>query len=450
MHKRLIILFITVCMIVSVLPSCTKKKEDDSKTNQNNVVKKTEVEFWLLNYGAHRTKHMEKVVAAFNAQSNEIRVKHQIISPTDQTTITGYDGKLLPAIVAGTAPDVICTSPNHHVLVAEGIIQEITPYIEKDKSFNMDQFYEQKVLDCYYNEKLYSLPFQLDINGFLVWNEDLYKKAGLDPKDQPKTLDQLDAMAEKMFILNDQGLYDTVGYVPWTWLNSWSENYIFNIKYNNPDGSPNVLNDRAIAAYKWIDKYVQKYGYEKVNNSLGRIGTEISTGKLGMQYAWIEELNELRNTKVSFNWSIGPFPKAFPDAEPLWLGGHFLSLTIDSKAPAEAVEFMKFFCGVQGAEVIMNSYLGEYDELTITHPNKIVTEKYVERMPEKYRLLITDILPQMIVNRKEKLVAPAAYKKLLSDHREAVFKSKGEASALLNDLQKKMEFEWTQWQEKKQ
>ena len=447
--RKIAAILAMVMLIMSMLTACGKQKVKKPDEGKEQVVKKTEVVYWLLDFGVLRTKHMKKAIDAFNEQNDKnIFVKVQTIPPTANTSITTYDGKLLPAIVAGTPPDVICTSENHHVLVSEGIIQEITPYVEKDSKFSMDQFYPQKIEDCYYNGKLYSLPFQLDINGFLVWNEDLFKKAGLDPKGQPKSLQELDVMAEKMFVLNDQGLYDMVGFVPWTWLSKRSVEKFFKAKFNNPDGSPNALNDYMIETYQWVESYVKKYGFDKVNQSIGGPGSEIAGGKLGMQYAWIEELNHLRNTKVSFNWSVGPFPKAYDDAEPLWLGGYFMSVTKDSKVAAEAVEFMKFYCGEPGSEIIMKSYLDEYDELTITLPNKVVTERYVQRMPDKYMILVTDILPQMIIDRKEKLSVPATYQNLQDEFKDNVLKSQGEVRGLLADLQKKMEFAWKEWKEK--
>ena len=440
--KKIVLLFIVVAFLTSFVSGCSREKK---KAVQDEGIKKTEVVYWLGDFGAPRTKHMRKIINVFNEKNDmNIFVKVQIIPVTGG--ITGIDSKLLPAIVAGTAPDVIVTVENHHVLTAEGIIQEITQYVENDKKFSMDQFYPQKIEDCYYNGKLYSLPFQLDINGFLIWNQDLFKKSGIDPNAQPKTLTELDEFAEKIFkIDNETGLYETVGYVPWTWLNTHNNSIerIFNVKLNNPDGSPNILNDRMIEAYQWVDKYIKKYGYQKVKDSLK--GQEIAGGRLGMQYAWIEELNHLRNSKVSFNWSIGPFPKEHADAEPLWLGGCFMSVVKDSKVAAEAVEFMKFYCGIPGSEIAVNSYLDEYGELTTTVPNQTVMERYVDRMPDKYKILITDILPQMIVNRQDKLVTPATYEKLLQGFRKNVFESSGEVSGLITDLQKKMEFEWAEW-----
>ena len=448
---RILVLLVALVILTVSLSACNAK---DTNTGKDKTVvkevQKTEVVYWLLDFGGARTKHMMKAIKAFNEQNDKnIFVKVQTVALTANSSITTYDGKLLPAIVAGTAPDIICNWENHHVLVTEGIIQEITPFVENDNNFSMDQFYEQKVMDCYYNGKLYSLPFQCDSAGFLVWNEDLFKKNGIDPKAQPKTLDELDSYAERITELNDQGEYDVIGYVPWTGLNAWCVEHIFNAKTINSDGSPNVVNDRMIEAYKWAEGYVKKYNYDKVLKCLGAYShCEIATGKLGMQYAWIEELNYLRNAKVSFNWSIGPFPKAYPDAEPLWLGGYFMSVTKDSKVAAEAVEFMKFYCGEPGSEIVMNSYLDEFGELTITSPNKVVTERYVQKMPDKYRILVTDILPQIVINRKDKLLVPHTYQNLVQDFRQDVYKAKGEINGMLADLQKKMEFEWQQWLKK--
>lgn len=451
--KKVIPLLVSLALLTSALTGCgskaANKKADSSKgseksqaadNNKVNDKNKTDVVFWLLDFGAARTKYILKAADKFNKTNDKgFNVKTQLVPP-GAYGLTTYDEKLLPAIAAGTPPDIITTGAPTYDIIQKGLLEDITSIVEKDKNFSMDQFYPQKKEECYYDGKLYSMPFQLDINGFFIWNQDMFKKAGLDPNVPPTTIQQLDTMAEKMFTVNDQGLYDTVGFNPFSWLSSFNyERFFTTTGYVNEDGTPNIFNDRMVETYQWIDKYVKKYGFDKLSKSDGGI----DKGKTAMEYVWIENLNGLMKTQASFNWNIAPFPKAHEDAEPMWLGGYFLSVCTGAKQPEGAVEFMKYFTGVKGQSIVLQGNLDEYKTLTATSPNKVAMEKFVSKMPEKYGFLITNILPQMIVSKK--VMKPNLYGGVMGPVRDGIQKQTGEVKALLTDAQKKAEAAYKDW-----
>ena len=444
--KRIISLLVPILIASIILSSCSRNNNNDNNKSGEEQKPKTEVVFWVLDSGPTRTDPIRKALDTFNKTNDKnIFVKYQVMYGTGGT-YTPYDGKFLPAVVAGSQPDIITTGSNHHVLVKENIVEDMTPYIENDPKFVMEQFYPQKVEDSIYQGKIYSLPYQLDVNGFLIWNQDMFKKFGLDPNSPPDTIERLDYMAEKMYTLDDQGNYLTVGFSPLAWLNSWCVDTIYYTQSINEDGSPNAFNDRMIEAYEWVDRYVKKYDFNKTKKALGNADWEILTGNVGMVYGWIDNLRKLEDQKVSFNWNIAPFPRAHKDAEPLWLGGFYFSICYGTKVPAEAAEVLKYVCGEPGSEIYVKEVIEKQGKLITPVANMWVMNRYMDHMPPKYGFLMTEILPQMIIKRQMKLKVPDTYTKHFEEFREGVFQSKGEVKALLTDLQKKLEYEWQTWQ----
>lgn len=105
--------------------------------------------------------------------------------------------KLAPAIATGTGPSMILLGS-----------ETIPEYAASGGLIKMDDFwtisgldksiYAQNVQDTFvYQDAIYGIPMQYNTQ-YLYWNKDLFKEAGLDPEQPPKTFTQLKEYAAKI------------------------------------------------------------------------------------------------------------------------------------------------------------------------------------------------------------------------------------------------------------
>lgn len=153
-------------------------------------------------------KALEDIVAEFNKTHKDIQVKS--LSTGDYDT---HHTKLLTAISGGSPPDVSVMSSDYlPEWVANGAVLSLEKYI-KDSKFNLKDMYPISLKLCSIDNKIYALPLCQDTYA-LLYNKDLFKKAGLDPEKPPKTIEELDAMAAKLTVKDATGKLFQMGFIP--------------------------------------------------------------------------------------------------------------------------------------------------------------------------------------------------------------------------------------------
>lgn len=151
---------------------------------------KVTLTFWNY-WDSKNGEVMAKLVDKFNSTHPNIQVK-DVYQPSDQL-MTLFQ----TSIAASTTPDVAAADliwvPQ---LVATGGLEPLDDYIAKSPDFKVDDFYPLLAGYDMIKGKRYALPVSTN-NMQLIWNNDLFTKAGLDPEKPPKTWDEMQAMAEK-------------------------------------------------------------------------------------------------------------------------------------------------------------------------------------------------------------------------------------------------------------
>ncbi|MBF4589409.1 ABC transporter substrate-binding protein [Curtobacterium sp. VKM Ac-1395] len=165
-----------------------------------------EVTMWG-SWSGDQVDQINTMTSAFNKAQTKYTVKYVPQELVEQ--------KLLTAIAGGKVPDLVLWDRYQTSLYApKGALQSIDDRVEEDDVDTKD-FYPQALSEMRYDGKLYGLPLLVD-NRSLVYNEDLFAKAGLQP---PTTWDELKTDAKQLtvsrggklqqsgFMLNDPGLF---------------------------------------------------------------------------------------------------------------------------------------------------------------------------------------------------------------------------------------------------
>ncbi len=146
--------------------------------------------FWN-NWDNVNMEVMNEIVANFNKAHPDIQVESVFQPYADMMTL------LQTSIAGGNVPDVAAVDliflPQ---LVATGGVEALDDYVANNADVNIDDFYPRLVQYDVIDGKRYALPVSTN-NMQLIWNKDLFAKAGLDPAVPPKTWEEMQAMAEK-------------------------------------------------------------------------------------------------------------------------------------------------------------------------------------------------------------------------------------------------------------
>jgi ABC-type glycerol-3-phosphate transport system substrate-binding protein len=159
------------------------------------------LEFWDNQQAASGlSKFQEAAVKEFEAANLDIKI-HVTTIPYPE-----YRDKLLIAVQGGTPPDVSTVDQiwNSEYAVAKAIMP-LDDLIAKSKTVKQDAFFPGAWASATYQDKVWGVPFNVDVWQFSFYNADLLKAAGVNPDDLV-TWEGLKAAAPKL-TNKDKGQY---------------------------------------------------------------------------------------------------------------------------------------------------------------------------------------------------------------------------------------------------
>jgi multiple sugar transport system substrate-binding protein len=124
-------------------------------------------------------------VREFNASQDKYQVDARLI-PSNQ-----YVSELIRAVATRSAPDVVTLNdPYVASFSGQGALTDLTDMIAASKLIDPTKYFPGPMATSTWNKRLYTVP--RDTNTLaLYYNADMFKKAGLDPENPPKTWSEL-------------------------------------------------------------------------------------------------------------------------------------------------------------------------------------------------------------------------------------------------------------------
>ncbi|ADR35878.1 ABC transporter substrate-binding protein [Oceanithermus profundus] len=156
------------------------------------AAEKVQITFWHA-FGGGRTAFIQRAVEDFNYTHPGIEVKVEYKG--------SYRDTLNAAILAakqGNAPHIVqIFEVGSQLALDSGIFVPIENYVPADLKFQLDDYI--KPVANYYRigGKFNSIPWNSS-NPILYYNKDIFKKAGLDPENPPKTFNEVAQACEKI------------------------------------------------------------------------------------------------------------------------------------------------------------------------------------------------------------------------------------------------------------
>ncbi|MCL4561305.1 MAG: extracellular solute-binding protein [Chloroflexi bacterium] len=332
-----------------------------------------EITFWHQ-YDKANADMIQELVDAFNQTHPNIKVNAVIQPSYDE-----YKTLIQTSILSGTSPDIAAVDlvwvPG---LVASNALEPLDSYIQPDSSFDLADFYPLLAGYDVMGGKRYALPVSAN-NMQLIWNKDLFAKAGLDPETPPKTWNEMQTMSEKCsdpangvigfeFYTQPTGEGITWQFQVWLWAAGGQFLNADNTKaaFNTPEG---------LKALTYVSNMLAGHG--SVPGPWGAFGDQKACMQL--DGSWLFGYRK----DAPFQWGIAAVPYPEGGQTTSNIGGEHLIMFQSSKNKAAVWEFMKY---MTSADVQL-----KWDEATGFLP----VRKAVGDNPE-YLKWINDTEPRML------------------------------------------------------
>jgi len=274
---------------------------------------------------------------------------------------TQVDRKAKLAIAGGTPPDLVgLWSQNTHVFADMNALQPLDPYIERD-GFDMDRYWDVYADGFRHRGQTWCLC-TTPASVALHWNKDLFREAGLDPDRPPRSLEELEAFADKITKRDSTGRVVRVGFLPAEpgWWN-WAWGYWFGGKLNEGLDTITADDPKNIEALKWVQRFSTKYGnpeamlaFRQGFGSFDSPQNAFLSGKVGMvlQGVWMHNFIKFNNPHLDYG--CAPFPASFDtQGEEVTVAEmDVIAIPRGARHPEEAWEVIKYLNSHEGMEYV--------------------------------------------------------------------------------------------------
>lgn len=297
----------------------------------------TEITLWTRSPLERQAKN---VVEAYN-KSHKNQVKLEIIPNDDM------EGKVGGASQTDSLPDILAGDVVRiPYWASEGIFTDITKQIDGlDNKVDLQQGHiEAGTVDG----AEYTLPFITDVS-VMVWNKNLYKEAGLDPEQGPKSIDQFVEQAKKVAALNKDGVAGSYlagqsggalvfDLFPSVWADGES--------VMNKDGSEATLDNDSMKgvldAYKELANTTNGLGAGSKEETGATWTAPFANGKIGVMPYPNTSTTALFDAEKDGGFEVGvaPIPGTKEGKTSTFLGGDAMGISKDSKHVAQAWNFL--------------------------------------------------------------------------------------------------------------
>jgi ABC-type glycerol-3-phosphate transport system substrate-binding protein len=247
---------------------------------------------------------------------------------------------------AGTPADLTWIDQDLITFEQNGLIEDLTPYIDKDLSFR-----EIKLPDGFFNTMTYknkklAAPF-VDVPMWILVNKDLLAKHGVEMPKNDWTYDDFRNVAKKLTdpAAGEYGLTTEPEFqMRLLSTKAVADGHAQNLQFMNADLTQSVLNTPdVINDVKWLQDFVTKDGSMQsyaAAKAKGDVTSKFINGKTGFAIGGDWVLPELKKN-AKFNWDVLPFPKGQVSQPGYTIYGP-LSLLSGSKHKEDAYLWISF------------------------------------------------------------------------------------------------------------
>ena len=344
--------------------------------------------------GTHRSAGATKLTVWVGWSARELSAfrtlaaEYQKANPTVALNVMGSinDDKIVAAIRAGTAPDVVSSFNSYNVGVYCGTGGWIDlSSLMKGSGISTSMFPATTNYYTQYGGKKCALPLLADAYG-LYYNKTLFKKAGI--AGPPTTIAELTADAKKLTVRNPDGSLKQVGLdpfigfyenVPERWILPWGGTY------TDSKNNAHLAADPAWSKWlTWQKQLIDWYGYKNLVKFQAGLGDEFSTsnafevGKVAMNLDGEWRVAFIKAEHPTLDYGTAPMPAASPSLYGSgYINGTIIGIPKNGKHTQQAWDFVKW--------VTTNTHaLAEFSNAIKNVPSTVASTHSKELVPDSH------------------------------------------------------------------
>jgi len=301
----------------------------------------------MVVWDAANTAYLQPLIQAYQEKHPQVSVSIIDIPPNE------YQDKLSIMLSGGEDADIISVKdiPGYAGMVNRKQLEPLMPLIKRDK-VNLDA-YSGVTNDITVNNELFALPFRSDI-WILYYNKDLFDKAGVAYPTNDLTWDQYATMAQK--VSSGFGTDRVYGSHYHTWRSTVELPTVQDGKHpiiTTDYGFMKPYYDMVVKMQN--DKTVMDFASLKVGNiHYSGVFYNNQVAMLPMGSWFISTVIAKHKTgEATMNWGIVKYPHPV-GVKAGTTAGTITSMAVNkaSKQKDAAWDFVKFFCGPEGAKIL--------------------------------------------------------------------------------------------------
>jgi multiple sugar transport system substrate-binding protein len=305
---------------------------------------KIHLSYWEKWSGAEENA-MQRVVNQFNHSQDRIVVNFLSVGQAPQKTLLAIAGGDPPDIAGIYFPDVSSFTDRNALTPLSGFLRADGSTIDEFESRYARAYVGMGV----YRGEMWGVP-STPTTTALYWNKDLFRAAGLDPEQPPRTIAELESMSDKLTVTDAAGNLKQVGFLPqmegsWIWaFPMWFGGNIFDGKNITIGSDP-----AGLKAYRWTSDFSKRYGLETIRHltsSFGSMATPqdpFMSGQVAILIDGVWRNSYIQQFAPGMNYGVAGWPEAAPGITDFTAAdADMLVIPRGSKHPREAWEFLKF------------------------------------------------------------------------------------------------------------
>jgi len=337
-NKKILLI---VLIIISLGFGCGER-------NNKTADAKIKLVFWH-SFVASTIPALNELIDKFETEHPNIQIEAQYI-PSGDALIQ----KLITAIRSKTAPDISWL----HSDFLEDLVEADAIYKMEDFINGSNGLAEGEIEDIYpaliqfssWRGTLYSLPMEAT-NLALIYNKEMFRKAGLDPEQPPKTWDELHEFSKKLTFDKDKnGKDDQTGmFIPiypdrgplgswmvWQW-----EPFLW-------QAGGDIINEEQTkvlydgeGGVKALELWQKIYRDLRLRTFTSDFDVAFASKRLAMSMDGPWNLPRYKDLLKNLDWAFAPLPTG-PVKQATVVGGEYLAIFKQSKHPDVAWQFLKW------------------------------------------------------------------------------------------------------------
>jgi multiple sugar transport system substrate-binding protein len=391
--------FIFVCLAVMlVLAGCsgqtdtssneeskneTNKNEETNENAKEETIEDVTIEYFTFSPGEAHEKDLQAMIAAFEKQNPNIKIKYEMASFDD------YFTKLQTRLAGGSAPDTFELNYENFVNYAsKDALLALDDLLKADADFDPSEINQEAFKAFQYGGKQYGMVESFS-NVVLYYNKKLFDEAGVDyPTADWTWEDELEAA--KKLTNKEKGVYGT--YAPiqfWEFYKTIAQNG--GSIFNEDKTVATVNSDENIEALQWMVDKINEHGVTPTDAEMSgqSDGDLFKAGKIAMLRTGIWMMGSFQD--APFEWDIALEPGNSQKAHHFFANG--LAVSKDTKHPEAAWKWLKFMSASEEAAKIRVASAWELPAVS----NTDLVDAYLQQSPPESREVVFEALDSLVV-----------------------------------------------------